>query len=115
VQRIGPQKWLSFQVFTWGMIALFQAFQKGLGGYLTTRLLLGLAEAGFIPGGLYFLSIWYTRRELPKRVAIYFTGNMLATALSGVLAAGILQLRGKSGLAGWQWLFVRAVPVAVCY
>ncbi|KAF4457742.1 hypothetical protein F53441_366 [Fusarium austroafricanum] len=65
-------------------IVLLEAFQKGLGAFLSTRLLLGLCEAGFIPAGLYTITRWYKRDETSKR----------------------LHMRGIAGLAGWQWLFI---------
>ncbi|KAM0651855.1 hypothetical protein ACHAO3_003389 [Verticillium nonalfalfae] len=89
-----------------GLVATFQAFQSGLPAWLTTRLLLGLLESGYIPGGLYTLSLWYKGPELSKRFALYFMGNGFATASGGLLAYGILQMRGVTGLAGWQWLFI---------
>jgi len=87
--RFGPRIWISGQIFAWGLVATFQAFQKGLGGFLSTRLLLGLCEAGFIPGGLYTLSMYYKKRETSRRFALYFLGQNLATACSGLLAYGM--------------------------
>ena len=87
--RFGPRTWISGQIFAWGLVATFQAFQKGLGAYLSTRLLLGLCEAGFIPGGLYVLSTYYKKEETGRRFAIYFFGNNLATACAGLLAYGM--------------------------
>lgn len=104
--HIGPKLWIPGQIVAWGLVATFQAFQHGLGAFLSTRLLLGLLEAGFIPGGLYILSLWYKRSELSKRFALYFMGNGLATASGGLIAYGILHLRGTAGLSGWQWLFI---------
>ncbi|GAB7352530.1 hypothetical protein MBLNU459_g2923t2 [Dothideomycetes sp. NU459] len=104
--RFGPQKWISGQIFAWGLVATFQAFQHGLGSYLSTRLLLGLCEAGFIPGGLYTLSTYYKQEETSKRFAIYFFGNNFASACTGLLAYGILRMRGICNLGGWQWLFL---------
>lgn len=104
--RIGPKAWLSGQIFAFGLVAILQSFQKGLPAYLSTRLLLGLTETGFVPGGLYTLSLWYKGSELSTRFALYFLGNGLATASGGLLAYSILQLRGVAGLAGWQWLFI---------
>ncbi|CRK17857.1 putative transporter like protein [Verticillium longisporum] len=104
--RVGPKIWLSCQIVAWGLVATFQAFQSGLPAWLTTRLLLGLLESGYIPGGLYTLSLWYKGPELSKRFALYFMGNGFATASGGLLAYGILQMRGVAGLAGWQWLFI---------
>lgn len=99
--RYGPQKWISGQIIAWGLVATFQAFQHGLGAYLSTRLLLGLCEAGFIPAGLYTISMYYKQEETSKRFAVYFFGNMTALASSGLFAYGILQMRGICNLGGW--------------
>ncbi|OAA36219.1 Major facilitator superfamily domain, general substrate transporter [Beauveria brongniartii RCEF 3172] len=106
--RVGPQKWISCQIICWGLVATFQAFQKGkgVGVYYVTRLLLGLLEAGFIPAGLYTLTRWYKRNETSRRFIAFFFGNMFASAASGLIAYGILQMRGVAGLSGWQWLFL---------
>ncbi|KAB2579281.1 putative alternative sulfate transporter protein [Lasiodiplodia theobromae] len=104
--RLGPQIWISFQIFAWGLVALFQAFQKGLGAYLATRLLLGLMEAGFIPASLYAITTWYKTKEMSVRFAIFFFGNYVAQAASGLIAYGVLHMRGVAGLTGWQWLFI---------
>lgn len=68
---------------------------------------LGLAEAGYIPGACYTLQSWYKRRELSKRVAIFFFGMFGGNAFSPLLASGILKMEGARGLRGWQWLFLR--------
>ena len=67
---------------------------------------LGLSEAGYIPGAVYTLSTFYTRKELAKRVAIFFFGMFGGNSLSPILASGILKLDGARGLKGWQWLFL---------
>ncbi|KAG7290308.1 hypothetical protein NEMBOFW57_000307 [Staphylotrichum longicolle] len=87
-------------------IVLLEAFQKGLGAYLSTRLLLGLLESGFIPAALYTLTRWYKRGETTKRFAWYYLGNLIAGGCSGLAAYGILHMRGIGGLAGWQWMFL---------
>lgn len=107
LQRVGPRKWIAAQVLVFGFIAIMQVFIKNRGGFLATRLFLGFAEAGYIPGACYTLSTWYTRRELAKRVAIFFFGMFGGNAISPLLASGILQLDGHRGLRGWQWLFLR--------
>ncbi|KAF4775618.1 alternative sulfate transporter [Colletotrichum scovillei] len=104
--RIGPTLWIGGQIVAWGLVATFQAFQKGLGAYMVTRILLGLCEAGFIPAALFTMTRWYKRDETSKRFSWFFIGNMLAAACSGLIAYGILHMRGIAGLAGWQWLFL---------
>lgn len=83
-----------------------QVFIRDRGAFLATRLLLGLAEAGYIPGAVYTLSTWYTKRELPKRLAVFFFGMFGGNAVSPLLASGILKLDGQRGIKGWQWLFL---------
>ena len=83
-----------------------QVFIRDRRAFLATRLLLGLAEAGYIPGAVYTLSTWYRKRELAKRVAVFFFGTFGGNAVSPLLASGILQLDGQRGIRGWQWLFL---------
>ncbi|KAK1766601.1 major facilitator superfamily domain-containing protein [Phialemonium atrogriseum] len=106
LQRLGPRKWISAQVFVFGLIATLQVFVKNRTGFLIARLALGFAEAGYIPGAVYTLSTWYTRTELAKRVAIFFFGMFGGNAISPLLASGILKLDNARGIRGWQWLFL---------
>lgn len=108
--QLGPRKWIAAQVFVFGTIAIFQVFLRTRAAFLVTRSLLGLAEAGYIPGSIYTLSTWYTRRELAKRVAFLFFGMFGGNAISPLLGAGLLKLDGRGGLAGWQWIFL-----GMCY
>jgi MFS family permease len=103
--RVGPGKWLTLQLFLFGIVSLFQAFQRGYGPFIATRFLLGMTESGFIPGGLWTLSTWYTREETAKRVMVFYFGNQFGQASSKLLAFGILHMRGVGGQPGWFWLF----------
>ncbi|CAI4212299.1 unnamed protein product [Parascedosporium putredinis] len=104
--RIGPTIWIGGQIIAWGLVATCQAFQKGLPAYMVTRLLLGLCEAGFIPACLFTMTRWYKSNETSKRFSWFFIGNTVASAMTGIIAYGILHMRGVAGLAGWQWLFI---------
>jgi MFS family permease len=97
---------MSAQVLVFGLIATLQIFIRNRTGFLVSRLALGFAEAGYIPGAVYTLSTWYTRKELAKRVAIFFFGMFGGNAISPLLASGILKLDNVGGLQGWQWLFL---------
>lgn len=79
-------------------------FVTNAGGWYVARLFLGLAESGFIPGGLYILSTWYAPNELTQRTAIFFLGPALAGAFGSLISAGALSLHLQGGLSGWQWL-----------
>lgn len=91
-----------------GLIATLQVFVKNRTGFLAVRCMLGFAEAGYIPGGAYTLSNWYTKRQLARRVAIFFFGMFGGNAISPLLASGILKLDGAHGLRGWQYIFLSA-------
>ncbi|KAH6621515.1 major facilitator superfamily domain-containing protein, partial [Chaetomium sp. MPI-SDFR-AT-0129] len=106
LQRIGPRKWISAQVFIFGLVATLQVLITNRGGFIATRLVLGFAEAGYIPGAVYTLSTWYTKRELAKRVAVLFFGMFGGNAISPLLSSGILKLGRVQGIHGWQWLFM---------
>lgn len=103
--RVGPGKWLTLQLFLFGTVSLFQAFQNSYSSFIATRFLLGMTESGFIPGGLWTLSTWYTRSETAKRVMFFYFGNQFGQASSKLLAYGILHMRGVGGKPGWFWLF----------
>lgn len=104
--RVGPGKWLTLQLFLFGTVSTFQAWQNNYGSFIASRFLLGMTESGFIPGGLWTLSTWYTRKETAKRVMIFYFGNQFGQASAKLLAYGILHMRGVGGKAGWFWLFV---------
>lgn len=87
-------------------MATFQNFITNYSGYIVTRLLLGLCEAGFIPGALYTMSLWYKKSESSLRISIFFLGNLLASATTSLIGAGILSMSGRYGIAGWRWLFI---------
>ncbi|KAL5385259.1 hypothetical protein PMIN02_008890 [Paraphaeosphaeria minitans] len=106
LQKVGAPLWLTGQLGIWGTIALTQAWCTNKSSFYATRFLLGLFEGGYIPGAQYVLSLFYTRDELALRTAVFYFGNYFATAIGSLLASGILQLAGRGGLSGWQWLFI---------
>jgi len=109
------QLWISFQVMAFGLVATCQAFQHNYASFLVTRILLGITECGYIPGALYTLSTYYKRSELATVTAIFFLGNTLASATSGLLAYGILPLGAKHPqYHGWQWLMLIEGSMALC-
>ncbi|KAI0461099.1 hypothetical protein LJB42_001114 [Komagataella kurtzmanii] len=116
LQRLSPSVFLSFQILTWSLIATLQCRITNIHSFYATRFLLGAAEAGFIPGGLYYISTWYKKSELGLRHTLYFFGNLTALSVSGLIAAGILKdLPGVGGLYGWQWIFLIEGVIGVGY
>ncbi|KAJ6130494.1 hypothetical protein N7512_003274 [Penicillium capsulatum] len=106
LHKVGPRWWIGGQVFIFGVIAALQIFIRNKTGFLLTRTILGLTEAGYIPGAMFTLSTWYTDVEITKRIAVFFFGMFGGTAVSPLLGAGLLKLDGKGGLSGWQWIFL---------
>jgi MFS family permease len=89
-----------------GVVGILQILVRNRAGYIASRLGLGLAESGYIPGSIYTISTWYTKKERARRVAIFFFGMFGGNAVSPLFASGILKLGGMRGLRGWQWLFL---------
>lgn len=106
IKRVGAHRWLPLLMFAWGIITFSQMFIKSRPAYFATRFLLATFEAGFIPGAAFYLGQFYTRKEMALRYALLWASNSIAGALAGVLALGLLSLRGQGGLHGWQWLWL---------
>ena len=100
----GPRWWIGRQVLVFGAIAAFQIFVRNKTRFLVTGTVLGLAEAGYIPGAMYTLSTWYTKDETTQHIAVFFLGMFGGTAISPLLASALMKLEGKRGLSGWQWI-----------
>jgi MFS family permease len=79
---------------------------KNFGGLLATRFLLGVFEAGFFPGAIWIVSQWYPPHKTQSRMAMFYLSSALSGAFSGLLAAGIAQMRGVGGYEGWRWIFL---------
>ncbi|CAI6086743.1 hypothetical protein V2G26_009724 [Clonostachys chloroleuca] len=90
----------------WGAVSSCTAAVKTYQQLLVVRVFLGVTEAVFFPGVIYFLSAWYTKHELGKRLAALFMFQMVGSAFGGFVAAGCLTLDGRYGIAGWRWLFI---------
>lgn len=101
-----PGMYICTAVVIWGAISGATAAVKSYGQLLAVRAILGIVEAVFFPGAVYFLSAWYPKRELGKRLGFMYIAQQFGNAFGGLFAAAIMQLDGKHGIAGWQWLFI---------
>lgn len=108
LDKVGkPAIYLPGVMIVWGIISAATAGVKSYGELVAVRFLLGFVEAAYFPGCLFFLSSWYTRKELGFRTAIMFSGSLLSGAFSGLISAGITHgLDGARGLRAWRWLFI---------
>lgn len=103
---VGPERFLPVTMFVWGCTTWAQTFMTSSTGFYICRALIGALEGGYIPGMALYISKFYTLDEMGLRYAFFWASNSIAGALSGPLSVGLLSLRGKHGLAGWQWLFL---------
>ncbi|KAF4435204.1 nicotinamide mononucleotide permease [Fusarium austroafricanum] len=107
---VGRIKWpgiyICMSMVLWGAISAIMASVHNFAGLIVTRIFLGVVEAVFFPGALYFLSMFYNRKQFALRTAILFSGSQLGNAFGTLLAIGVLKLDGAHGIAGWRWLFL---------
>jgi MFS family permease len=75
------------------------------------RIILGTLEAGFYPGCVYLLSSWYPRFDLQKRNAAFYLTGIVVQSFAGILAYGLMQMKGLGGLSGWKWIFIVLLPL----
>ncbi|RAK73474.1 allantoate permease [Aspergillus fijiensis CBS 313.89] len=105
-KKMGPDRWIPMQMTLWSIVAAAQAGLTGKRTFYATRALLGILEGGFIPDIVLWLSYFYTSRELPTRLSIFWTALSSTTIITSFIAFGVLHMRGIQGMAGWRWLFL---------
>ncbi|KAL4963988.1 putative MFS transporter [Aspergillus stella-maris] len=102
-----PSLYLGFFIVAWGLVSALTSQCTNYGGIVAARFILGLVEAPFFAGVLFYLSKWYTKKELALRMSIFYSGSLLSGAFGNLIAAGILNgLAGARGLSAWQWLYI---------
>lgn len=106
LRRVGTRIWIARIMITWGLVAALMMFVNSPRSFYVMRFLLGVAEAGFIPGMLLYFTYWFPSHERARAVAKFMTASSLAGVVGGPLASALLKLDGVAGLQGWQWLFV---------
>lgn len=112
--RVGARRWIARIMVTWAAISACNAFVVGPQSFYAVRFLLGLAEAGFFPGLLFFITLWYPQRYHSRIYAMLIASTPLSIIAGSLVSVPLLKLDGVAGLAGWQWLFViQAVPTVL--
>jgi ACS family tartrate transporter-like MFS transporter len=112
--RVGARVWIARIMITWGIVSSAMMFVRGAQGFYTLRFLLGLAEAGFFPGIIFYLTRWFPVRERARTIAAFMTATLIAGVVGGPISGALLSFHGRGGLAGWQWLFLlEGLPAVV--
>ncbi|PYK09038.1 MAG: MFS transporter [Verrucomicrobia bacterium] len=114
LERVGARLWISRIMITWGLISASLMFVRTPAAFYLLRFLLGVAEAGFFPGVIYYLTLWYPTAHRARAIAAFMTAVPVTGLIGGPVSGALLELNGLHGLAGWQWLFLlEALPAVV--
>jgi ACS family tartrate transporter-like MFS transporter len=114
LQRFGARVWIARIMVSWGLVATAMALVSGPVSFYVMRFLLGVAEAGFFPGIILYLTYWFPARERARIVALFMAAVPLATMVGGPISGALLELHGLAGLKGWKWLFIiEGVPAVL--
>lgn len=122
-----PRFWLPTLTLVWGIVSTLMGVTQNFPGFLAVRFFLGVAESGFFPGVVFYMSMWYRRNEQHYRIALFFSAATLAGAFGGIFvsgfrpfvfdttltalqAFGIAKMNGIGGLSGWRWIFIIVNP-----
>jgi ACS family tartrate transporter-like MFS transporter len=115
LHKFGARKWIARIMITWGIISACTMLVKGPLSFYAVRFLLGMAEAGFFPGMILYLSYWFPARERARAVGFFMSAIAISFAIGAPISGGIMSVfDGVAGLKDWQWLFViEAIPALI--
>jgi len=114
LERVGARLWIARIMITWGLISAGLMLVRTPAVFYLLRFLLGAAEAGFFPGVIYYLSLWYPKAQRARAIAAFMTAVPVTGLIGGPLSGALLGLDGVYGLSGWQWLFfLEGLPAVI--
>jgi MFS transporter, ACS family, tartrate transporter len=112
--RVGARLWIARVMVTWGIVSAASAFVTGPHSFYVLRFLLGVAEAGFFPGIILYLSLWFPARHRAVAAAAFMAAAPLSTAIGSPISGALMELPTMLGLSNWQWLYIlEALPAIV--
>jgi ACS family tartrate transporter-like MFS transporter len=104
--RFGARRWIARILLTWGLIAMGMMFVRTHSQFYAMRFALGVAEAGFFPGVVFYMLQWFPDNLRARAISRFYVAAPLVAIANGLLAGPLMSLQGKLGLRGWQWLFL---------
>src|ERR1700750_2775641 len=114
LEKFGASRWIARIMITWGIISALMAVVSGVWSFYTVRFLLGVAEAGFFPGIILYLTYWYPAEYRARFLAAFAIAVPVSTVIGAPISGLLLGLDGAMGLKGWQWLFIfEGIPSVV--
>src|ERR1700731_768053 len=106
LERIGARLWIARIMLTWGLISAGMAFVSGETSFIVMRFLLGVAEAGFFPGMILYLTYWYPAEYRARFLAAFAIAVPVSSVIGAPISGLLLGLDGAMGVKGWQWVFI---------
>jgi MFS transporter, ACS family, tartrate transporter len=106
LHRVGARRWISRIMISWSIVAGAMAFMRTPAQFYVLRFILGVAEAGFFPGMVYYLTAWVPAAHRARLVGAFMTAIPLSQAIGGPVSSAIVHLDGMLGMAGWRWLLL---------
>lgn len=114
MMRVGPRIWLMRIMLTWGVISAGMSLVQTPTQLYVMRFLLGMAEAGFTPCVIYYLSIWFPKSNRARAMSLFFMGSVLASVIGLPASGAILNMHGIGNIPGWRWLFaLEGIPAVL--
>jgi ACS family tartrate transporter-like MFS transporter len=114
LRRVGARRWIARIMLSWGLVACAMTLVHAPWSFHSLRFLLGVAEAGFLPGIIYTLTLWYPPERRARAVALFMAATSVAGLIGAPLSGVLLELDGALGLHGWQWMFMlEGVPAVL--
>lgn len=114
LERVGARLWIARIMIGWGLVSMGTMFVWDATSFMVSRVILGVAEAGFFPGMVLFLTYWFPASERAKTGALFMMASPIAVIIGAPVSTAILKLHDVMGLEGWQWLFlIEGMPAVV--
>jgi MFS transporter, ACS family, tartrate transporter len=115
LQKVGARIWIARILITWGAMATLTGFARNVNQLYVMRFLLGLAEAGYVPGIVLYLTYWFRQQEQARAIAFFNTGGPVTSILGAPISGFILDHAHWLGLSSWRWLLIlEGIPAVIC-
>lgn len=112
-KRLGPDRWIPVQIIIWSLASGGQFFMHNRAGFFACRFFIGLFMGGFIPDSILYLSYFYTKSEMPFRLALFWFTDSISGVIASFIAYGVLHMEGVAGREGWRWLFLIEALISI--
>ncbi|EPB4214819.1 TPA: MFS transporter, partial [Yersinia enterocolitica] len=112
--RVGARIWIARIMITWGIVSAGMSLVQTPTQLYVMRFLLGMAEAGFTPGIIYYISCWFPKSNRARAMSFFYMGSVLASVIGLPISGSILNMHGIADIAGWRWLFaMEGIPAII--